>query len=276
MPYAPWYFGDFLNSLSVQMMNAEEVGCYCLLLFNLYQNGGKLPNKPEALKVLCRGIAVALPVLANFYVDGEFLRHKRVDKVMRDFSEMSARQSANAKKRWIKDTKEPMPRHESGIAMASERQYQSKSKLKSKESIQGLVNKPCLVSEGSETYNTAKQLCETEGIRFGIPYQYFKKFEMEYDSKNILEGVKSAASYMLSKGNDSLSYANVQRFMRDFPFKARDTVKDDPQKSAAYEAAMSREEHLKTKELQKAIRLKKLNQNEHENITSTSQEPVGN
>ncbi|WP_426491096.1 DUF1376 domain-containing protein [Hymenobacter sp. 102] len=50
------YAGDFLSSPDVQMMDAAEVGAYCLLLFNAWQTDlpGHLPNSEDKLRRLSR------------------------------------------------------------------------------------------------------------------------------------------------------------------------------------------------------------------------------
>ncbi|MGI4871558.1 MAG: DUF1376 domain-containing protein [Janthinobacterium lividum] len=50
------YTGDFLSSLDVQLMEAHEVGAYCLLLFNSCQSDrpGFLPNDEDRLRRIAR------------------------------------------------------------------------------------------------------------------------------------------------------------------------------------------------------------------------------
>ncbi|SNC62384.1 Uncharacterized conserved protein YdaU, DUF1376 family [Hymenobacter gelipurpurascens] len=50
------YTGDFLSSPDVQMMDAREVGAYCLLLFNAWQGEqpGHLPNSEDKMRRLAR------------------------------------------------------------------------------------------------------------------------------------------------------------------------------------------------------------------------------
>ena len=50
------YTGDFLSSPDVQLMEAHEVGAYCLLLFNSWQSDrpGYLPNDEGRLRRTAR------------------------------------------------------------------------------------------------------------------------------------------------------------------------------------------------------------------------------
>ena len=50
------YTGDFLSSPDVQLMEAHEVGAYCLLLFNSWQSDrpGYLPNDEGRLRRIGR------------------------------------------------------------------------------------------------------------------------------------------------------------------------------------------------------------------------------
>lgn len=55
-PAFQFYPQDFLTSLTVQTMSPEEVGAYCLLLFNSWIQSPQatLPNNEDLLRVLCR------------------------------------------------------------------------------------------------------------------------------------------------------------------------------------------------------------------------------
>ena len=50
------YTGDFLSSPDVQLMEAHEVGAYCLLLFNSWQSDqpGFLPNDEDRIRRIAR------------------------------------------------------------------------------------------------------------------------------------------------------------------------------------------------------------------------------
>jgi uncharacterized protein YdaU (DUF1376 family) len=108
-PSHQFYMQDFLSSPDVQMMNAEEVGCYSLLLFNLYVNGGEIENDAIALPMLCRGTKPSQKVMKKFYEDNGFLKHKRVDEELKKLAKFSKSQSNNARKRWTAAKEEAMP-----------------------------------------------------------------------------------------------------------------------------------------------------------------------
>lgn len=113
------------------------------------------------------------------------------------------------------------------------------------------VNKPSVVSiatgNESDTYKTAVALCEKVNINFAIPYQFFKKYESEYEKKDLMEAIKATASYQLSKGNTSIHYATLQRFLRDYPMKQYDPREDSPAAEAARKRALDPEEAKKKK-----------------------------
>lgn len=110
-PSHQFYMQDFLSSPDVQMMSAEDVGCYTLLLFNLYVNGGQIENDAMALPMLCRGTKPSQKVMKKFYEDNGFLKHKRVDEELKKLAKFSKSQSNNARKRWSKATEDSMPSH---------------------------------------------------------------------------------------------------------------------------------------------------------------------
>lgn len=126
-PSLQFYQQDFLGSMDVQTMTAEQVGCYCLLLFNCYNNGGTLPSEPEELSMLCRGIAPASKVLNKFYKRGEYLRHKRIDEELEKQVKFSKKQSENAQSGWQKRKTETMPPQSHGKKVAPVRQCSSSS-----------------------------------------------------------------------------------------------------------------------------------------------------
>jgi len=110
-PSHQFYMQDFLSSPDVQMMSIDEVGCYALLIFNLYVNGGEIENDPAGLSRLCRGMQPPPKVLKKFYEREGFLRHKRVDEELKKSAKFSKVQSENARKRWKKEKIEGMPSH---------------------------------------------------------------------------------------------------------------------------------------------------------------------
>lgn len=121
-PSFQFYAQDFLGSIDVQLMSAEEVGVYLLLLINCFNNGGSLPNNAVALSRLCRGITPAQKVLDKFYVSENTLRNKRMDEELKKQAKFFKDQKAKAQKRWQKAEKKPMPRHSRGNAGSMPRQ----------------------------------------------------------------------------------------------------------------------------------------------------------
>lgn len=124
------YQQDFLGSLDVQTMTAEQVGCYILMLVNCYNNGGTIPRDDEDLKLLCHGIAPSQKVMKKFYIFEDFLKNKRCDEELKKHSKFSKSQATNANKRWNKPLKEDaksMPSQCHGIDSASIRQCSSTS-----------------------------------------------------------------------------------------------------------------------------------------------------
>jgi len=64
--------GAFLSDMVFQVMNAEERGVYCSLIFYLYENNGGLPLDFETLKHLCN--------CENFEKVWEFIKRKFIIK----------------------------------------------------------------------------------------------------------------------------------------------------------------------------------------------------
>jgi uncharacterized protein YdaU (DUF1376 family) len=97
--------GAFLSDLVFQVMNAEERGVYCSLLFYLYENNGGLPLNIETLKHLCN--------CENFEKVWEFIKqkfivkrgriyHKRVTAELERAKQLSQAQSEKGVKGTIK------------------------------------------------------------------------------------------------------------------------------------------------------------------------------
>jgi len=73
--------GAFLSDMVFQVMNAEERGVYCSLIFYLYENNGRLPLNFETLKHLCNCEnfeKVWEFIRAKFIVRNNTITHKRV------------------------------------------------------------------------------------------------------------------------------------------------------------------------------------------------------
>lgn len=128
----------------------------------------------------------------------------------------------------------------------------SSSSISSSKVLSSKVNKPSVViiatGNESETYNTARRECEIVGIELAIPYQFFKKYESEYEPKSILEAIRATASYALSKGNKTITYSNVQRFLQDQPMKQYNPKEDSEAARKARERALDPNEAKRKKE----------------------------
>lgn len=80
-PYMPLYVGDYLRDTS--NLNAEEHGAYLLLIFDLWNSGGKLPADPEDLRVRARVSRRRWPVVwyklaPKFTLEKGYIEHRRV------------------------------------------------------------------------------------------------------------------------------------------------------------------------------------------------------
>jgi uncharacterized protein YdaU (DUF1376 family) len=79
--WMPFYPGDFLRDC--QHLSAEEIGCYSLLLWAMWSNGGTLPDSPKVLaaiaRVTVRRWAKLAPVLLPYFSrSGSVLTQKRL------------------------------------------------------------------------------------------------------------------------------------------------------------------------------------------------------
>ncbi|GAA3940649.1 DUF1376 domain-containing protein [Hymenobacter algoricola] len=90
------YTGDFLSSPDVQMMDAREVGAYCLLLFNAWQGEqpGHLPNSEDKMRRLAR-LSVEEWAASREILLGKF--PESADKLTR----YNPRMVAEAEKQWV-------------------------------------------------------------------------------------------------------------------------------------------------------------------------------
>ena len=117
-------------------MTAEQVGCYCLLLINCYNNGGELPGDEEELRILCRGNAPGIKVMKKFYKDGENFRHERVDEELKKrekfVKEAIKKGKKGAEARWKSNYSS---RHATGINQAMPNDGSSSSSLSSSSNL---------------------------------------------------------------------------------------------------------------------------------------------
>jgi len=95
-PSFPLYPKDFISSLDVQAMTIEEIGGYCLLLFNswIQKRQCYLPDDDEDLRILCKMNEEQWEkhrdkILKKFKKNGKFIFNKRLRfelKIKREFS----------------------------------------------------------------------------------------------------------------------------------------------------------------------------------------------
>lgn len=104
-PYMPLFVGDYLKDTGE--LSNEEHGIYLKLLMFMWSQGGFLRNDP---RVLCRLTGVSYrrwaPIWANleryFYVEGDTLRHTKVEKTLRKAREISEKRKAASAKKYAK------------------------------------------------------------------------------------------------------------------------------------------------------------------------------
>lgn len=77
----------FLSDDGFQMMDAAERGIYCTIIFYMLCNNGRIKNDPQAIKKLCNVTSNFEQkwesVMSKLYLKGTWLRHRRVDSVLR-------------------------------------------------------------------------------------------------------------------------------------------------------------------------------------------------
>lgn len=87
-PYMTVYIAEW--TADVQGLSCEQDGAYWRLVRALWRAGGKLPNKPEKLAMICglslrRWQEIGPDVIALFIIRGGSLTHKRVTKERRKY-----------------------------------------------------------------------------------------------------------------------------------------------------------------------------------------------
>lgn len=209
-PSHQWYTQDFLASTDVQMMNAEEIGCYCLLLFNLYVSGGEIENDDAAIQRLCRGIVPSHRVMRKFYTKNNFLRNARVDDELKKQGDFVKKQTQNAKKRWQKEEKhttpQSMPPHKSGMSLASNRHIPNRCSSSSSSSS---INPPT-PQGGVEVFKKLKKWF-SEMNDVVSPEQLAKSFFQKYPEKDIARALKDPACTSRAMFSELLSRYPKQR-----------------------------------------------------------------
>lgn len=207
-PSFQFYQQDFLGSVDVKTMTTEQVGCYCLLLFNCYNNGGELPSDENKLRMLCHGTTVAEDVLKKFYKNGEFLRNKRVDEELKKQAKFSKTQSDNARKRWNK----PKTNVSDGNAMASNRQCSSSSTSSSTLKKEKIYKKDDLENP---LWHRFCDNCEVVGIQNKVKPDLYLKTLDEYSPKcNVSNQVKECLYWCKEKGHKQITLMRIRNWLK--------------------------------------------------------------
>lgn len=100
-PYMALWVADFVGDTT--HLSDAEVGQYLLLLMAMWRCGGTLPNDPARLARVARTDRVSDAVMALLTIGDGTVTQKRLQKELAYTRERSAKQSANAKARWLKD-----------------------------------------------------------------------------------------------------------------------------------------------------------------------------
>lgn len=120
--------GEFLKEFARQNWTAEEFGCYCLIIFALYDEGGKLPNEPAVLAAICRMselefVKIWERIAIKYSRHGSLVSHKRVQselqksrKRMQTYRDKAV---AAAQSRWLGHSSSNAARIESSQSQKS-------------------------------------------------------------------------------------------------------------------------------------------------------------
>jgi len=105
LPSFPFYAQDFLSSLDVQMMSAEEVGAYILLLANSWIQPKQcfLPNEKKALGFLGKipedkWETIGKKIMKKFVVEGDEIYNERLLLEKTKYEKFCEKQQNNGKK----------------------------------------------------------------------------------------------------------------------------------------------------------------------------------
>jgi uncharacterized protein YdaU (DUF1376 family) len=113
LPYMPLYVGDYLKD--TRDLTAEQHGAYLLLLMDMWNRSGELPNSAKVLARITgispkRWPSVWAAIGSLFIDEGDFLRHKRVDLELQKADQISQKRklagSAGGRAKALK-TQEP-------------------------------------------------------------------------------------------------------------------------------------------------------------------------
>lgn len=100
LPYMPLYVADYLADAA--HLSAAEHGAYLLLIMNYWQRGKPLPSDDVKLARIARMSdaewSASKHIISEFFQDdGEFWRHKRIDKELVEVAEKSEKARAAGK-----------------------------------------------------------------------------------------------------------------------------------------------------------------------------------
>jgi uncharacterized protein YdaU (DUF1376 family) len=136
---SPWWYRqvprDFMSSPDVELMSAEEIGCYFLLLQRAWLSGESctLPNDPARLARLARVDKVSEIVLSKFSVDKDGrLFNWRLSQEWKDALKRT-KDSRNANKaRWEAELRADSDRTPGGLPLESKGSPNNNNKHKNK------------------------------------------------------------------------------------------------------------------------------------------------
>lgn len=97
--FFPFYIGDYLKK--TQLLSCEEHGAYLLLIFTLYQSGGKIPFNLKKMARVCRlsesEFTGIWDDISPLFVVGEFVENDRVNRELEAIKARSERARKNGK-----------------------------------------------------------------------------------------------------------------------------------------------------------------------------------
>ena len=109
LPYMKLWVADHLAATA--HLEPVEMGCYCRLLFTMWQQGGWLPNKPELLARYCRMTIKqwerVAPIVMSFFdvvdlEEGAIIQSRRLVEELNDAREISQRRKDVSKRNALK------------------------------------------------------------------------------------------------------------------------------------------------------------------------------
>ena len=123
LPYMKLWVADHLSATA--HLEPPEMGCYCRLLFIMWQQGGWLPNKPELLARYCRMTVKqwerVAPIVLSFFDEvelesGSIIQSRRLTEELNAAREIFKKRSEASKRKARKNNNgrgpnEPQVRH---------------------------------------------------------------------------------------------------------------------------------------------------------------------